>query len=83
VWFFLNLLLFLLGELLLCCLLTNLTPSLLIHFHCFEDFGRLPWRSSFLVSPYFQRCMAFLNCRSWMAHLRLHSRRTKSRGWSN
>ena len=32
VWFFLNLLLFLVGELLLCCLLTNLTPSLLVHF---------------------------------------------------
>ena len=44
---------------------------------------RLPRWSWFLVSPHFERRLAFLNCRSRMANIRLHSRRIESNSLLN
>lgn len=56
----------------------HLFPCWLV-FLCSEGFRWLPRQSWFLVSPHFKRRLAFLNCRSRLAHLRLHSRRIESK----
>ena len=50
---------------------------------CFEGLRRLSWRSKFLVLSHFKRCLAILNCRSWMAYFWLHCRRIEGQVRTN